>query len=102
MMFPCHYCQKSLENLLTVAHRTAPTKDGALAGLSRVAGVAALGQLAGRTARVPPAGRTSFAAAHRVRHRVLRHAADMGLSSLPAHPSRFADHKVHVIGIANS
>src|SRR5207244_1969233 len=75
--------------------------DRRIRWLALLASLAALGQHAGRTTRVPAALAAAFATAHRVAHRVLRRAAVMRLAALPALPSRFAQADVHVVGIAD-
>src|SRR6266568_3088618 len=62
---------------------------------------AALGQDAGRAARVTATLAAAFAAAHWVADRVLRRAAVMRLAALPALPPGLAQADVHVVGIAD-
>src|SRR6185503_19187614 len=64
-----------------------------------VAGLQALGELAPRRARVPPAARPAFAATHRVIDRVHRDAAVVRASAEPTASSRFAEAHVLVLDV---
>ena len=50
---------------------------------------------------MPAAGRASFAAAHRVIHRVHRHRPNARAPSHPAHPTGLADGYLLVVGVAD-
>src|SRR6516165_7361151 len=75
--------------------------NGRIRWLPLLAGLAALGQHASWTAWMPPAPSSPFAAAHRVRHRVLRSAPIVRLAAKPALAPGFAQADVHVVGIAD-
>src|SRR5690242_10917163 len=83
--------------------RASPTAaDDRLVGrLPLLAGLAALGQHAGRAARVPAAGGPALAAAHRVADRVHRHAAVVRLAALPALAPGLAQTDGHVFGVGD-
>src|SRR5262249_939445 len=79
--------------------RTAAGDDRLVRRLALLAGLAALGQHAGRAARVPAAGGPALATAHRVVDRVHRHAAVVRLAAQPAFPPGFTQALVHVLRI---
>src|SRR5262245_56411825 len=80
---------------------TAAANDRLVRRLPLLTRLAALGQNARRSARVPAAGGAAFAAAHRVADRVLRRAAVVRLAAHPALAARLAQGDVHVIGVAD-
>src|SRR5262245_22453031 len=80
---------------------TATTNDRRVGRLPLIACLAALGQHAGRTARMTPAGSAALAATHRVTHRVHRRAAVVRLATQPALAARLAEADVHVVGVAD-
>src|SRR5438309_2134998 len=83
--------------------RTRPTTadDRLVRRLAAFARLAALGQHARRTARMPTALAAAFAAAHRMIDRVLRGAAIVRLAALPAIAACLAQADVHVVRVAD-
>src|SRR5947209_5652257 len=84
-----------------VRTRPATTDDGGIGRLPLFAGLAALGQDAGRATRVSSARSTALAAAHRVADWVHRGAAVVRLAAHPTLASGFAEADVHVLGVAD-
>src|SRR5438046_20457 len=81
--------------------RPAPTDDRLVRRLAAFAGLAPLGQDAGRAARMAAALAASFAAAHRMVDRVLRRTAIVRLAPLPAVAACLAEPNVHVVRVAD-
>src|SRR5260370_26767570 len=81
--------------------RTAGANDRGVGRLSLLAGFAAVGQHASRTARVTTALAPAFAAAHRVIDGILRRAAVVRLAALPALAAGLAQADVHVLRVAD-
>src|SRR5688500_12945337 len=79
----------------------APPDDRGVARLALVARLAALGQHAGRAARVPAAGGAALTAAHRVIDRVHRRAAVVRLAAHVPLAAGLAQRDVHVFGVAD-
>src|SRR5262249_38299429 len=69
--------------------------------LAALAGLAALRQHAGRTARMAAALAAALAAAHRMIDRVLRRAAIVRLAAHPAATAGLAEPNVHVVRVAD-
>src|SRR4051812_24411818 len=80
--------------------RTTPANDRRVRRLPLLARLAALGEHARRTARMPAARGPAFAATHRVADRVHRRATRMRLAPHPALAARLAEADVHMVGIA--
>src|SRR5207245_9686431 len=78
-----------------------PPDDGGVGRLALLAGLAALGQHAGRAAGVAAAGGPALAAAHRVADRVHRRAAVVRPAPHPALAARLAQADVHVVRVAH-
>src|SRR3990167_2989488 len=100
----CRSCEGVLvlsDLQLSVADRAPPPDDHLVRGFVPVAGAAALGQLAGRADRVPPALGPAFAAAVGVVDGVHRRAADVRAPAEPSLAPRLAQLDVHVVGIAH-
>src|SRR5579885_2903198 len=83
---------------LPVPDAPATADDGLVRRLATAAGLAALGELAGRRARVPAAGGPPFSAAHRVVDRVHGHAPDVRPAAEPAGASGLAQADIHMVG----
>src|SRR5262249_39719038 len=79
----------------------AATDDRRIRWLPLLPRLAGLGEYAGRRARVPATGRPAFAAAHRVAHRVHRHAAIVRLAAHPSLAAGLAEVDVHVLGVGD-
>src|SRR5947209_4866794 len=92
--------EESLSFWRIMRTRPASTDDGRIGWLPLFAGLAALGQYAGRATRVSAARSTALAAAHRVADRVHRGAAVVRLATHPTLASSFAEADVHVLGVA--
>src|SRR5262249_9713109 len=84
-----------------VRPRPAPAEDRRVGRLAFLAGLAALGEHAGRTARVPTARGPALATPHRVAHRVHGRAPVVRLAPQPPFPPRLAEADVHVLGVAD-
>src|SRR5207248_217758 len=84
--------------------RTGPAAadDGRVRRLPLFPRLAALGEHAGRAARVPAAGGAALAAAHRVADRVHRGAAVVRLAAHVPLAARLAEADVHVLGVADA
>src|SRR5262249_20810532 len=85
-----------------VRPRAAPADDGGVGRLPLLSGLAALGQHAGRAARVAAAGGAALAPAHWVADRVLGHAALVGLTAQPTLAAGLAQADAHVVGVADA
>src|ERR1700722_1081060 len=81
--------------------RPATANDRRIRRLPLLACLAALGEHAGRTARMATALATTFAATHRMIDRVLRSSAIVRLAAHPALATRLAKADVHVLGVAD-
>src|SRR5438046_3058726 len=82
--------------------RPTATDDRRVRWLPLLAGFAALGQHAGRTARMTAASCTAFAAAHRMRHRVHGRAAIVRFAALVAIAAGLAEANVHVVRVTDA
>src|SRR5262249_10326922 len=80
--------------------RSPPPDDRGVRGLAALPRFSALGQNTGRTTRVSSTSGAPFATTHRMRHRIHRRAAVVGLTALPALAACLAKADVHVLGIA--
>src|ERR1700677_3905894 len=86
--------------LRIVRPRPAPAGDRRIRRLAFLARLATLGQNARRTARMPAARRSPFAATHGMADRVHRGAAIVRLAAQPAFATGLAQADVHVVGVA--
>src|SRR5207302_8645412 len=94
---------KARSPLLRCIARSGPAAadDRARRRFAFLAGLAALGQHAGRAARVAATRGLAFATPHRMADRIHRHAAIVRLAAHPALTAGFAERDIHVLGVRN-
>src|SRR5262245_6513389 len=94
-------CNTQLQFQLAIPARLPAANNRISRWLAGISSLAALGQFSGRTDGMTAPGATAFAASHRVSDRVHRRAANVRATPLVPHASRFSDHDLDVIRIAD-
>ncbi len=99
---PTRLCQPPLNLLRSIVRsRPSPAEDGGVRRFPPLACLAALGQDAGGTTRMAPAGSSALASPHGMRNRIHRSAAIVRLAPEPALAPRLAETDIHVLGVAD-